>query len=87
VETGILPLGRLVEAMSLMPARRFGLGGGEITVGAPADLTAFDFGKEYRIDPREFLSMGSSTPFEGMKVKGRCLLTLANGDIVWKEEF
>jgi len=86
VDTGILPLKRLIEVMSTAPAERFGLGGGELRIGAPADLTVFDLEKEYRVDPGEFLSMGKSTPFEGMNVKGRCLLTLKNGEIVWKEE-
>lgn len=86
VDTGIIPLNRLIDAMSLIPAKRFALGGGKLEIGAPADLTVFDLWEEFKIDPGEFLSMGKSTPFEGMKVKGRCLLTLAGGDIVWREE-
>jgi dihydroorotase len=85
-EPGIIPLARLVEAMSAAPAKRFGLGGGEIKPGAPADLTVFDLETPYTIDPGAFLSMGKATPFAGSRVKGRCLLTLANGETVWEEK-
>ena len=30
--------------------------------------------------------MGKSTPFEGMKVCGRCLLTVYNGKTVYESE-
>ena len=49
-------------------------------------LTVFDLDKEYVIAPSEFMSMGRSTPFEGKKVFGRCLMTMCGGKIVWQEE-
>lgn len=85
-ESGQLSLRRLVEAMGPAPAARFGLGGGEIRPGASADLTVFALGEDTIVDPGTFLSMGKSTPFAGMRVRGRCRLTLAGGKIVWEEK-
>lgn len=84
VETGVLTLERLTELMSCAPARRFKLPGGEIKAGSTANLAVFDTDTEYTIDPAEFASMGRATPFEGWRVKGKCLMTVCAGRTVWK---
>ena len=84
VETGVLTLERLTELMSCAPARRFKLPGGEIKAGSPANLAVFDTDTEYTIDPAEFASKGRATPFEGWRVKGKCLMTVCAGRTVWK---
>lgn len=84
VLTGVLPLKTLIERMSTAPARRFGLPGGEIRVGAPADLFAVDFNKRYRIDPDSFLSKGRATPYAGEEVFGEIRLTLCGGEIAYR---
>ena len=76
VKTGKLTLERLVELMSIAPRKRFGI---ESDVG----FTIFDLNDEYSIDPSEFLSKGKSTPFEGERVFGRCILTVYDGKIVY----
>ena len=38
------------------------------------------------VDPNEFKTMGRATPFTGMELFGRCLLTMKDGRIVWQEE-
>ena len=76
VKTGKLTLERLVELMSVIPRKRFG-------IGSDVGFTVFDLNEEYSIDPSEFLSKGKSTPFEGVKVFGKCLLTVYEGKIVY----
>ena len=82
---GELTLERLVTLMCGNPRRRFGLPAAQMADGEKADLTIFDLDEEYVIDPAEFLSMGRSTPFEGWKVRGRCLMTVADGKIAWRD--
>ena len=84
VEKGVITLEKLTELMSEAPARRFKLPGGAIEVGKPADLAVFDTDTEYKIDPAEFASMGRATPFEGWRVKGKCLMTVCAGRTVWQ---
>ena len=74
-----------VLLLLLGEAKRFGLGS-HIEIGASADLTVFNFDDEYEINPDDFLSKGRSTPFKGMKVYGKCLMTMCGGNIVWQEE-
>ena len=85
VQTGILPLEKLVDLMHGAPMRRFGCGT-ELAEGQPADLTAFDLTKTYTVDPETFLTMGRSTPFAGRALTGVCKLTMIGGEPVWKEE-
>ncbi len=78
VKTGILPLERLLYAMTDAPRARFGL------PEYPDDFSVFDLSSEYAINPSEFLSKGKSTPFEGDRVFGACVLTCVGGKAVYK---
>ena len=85
VQTGILPLEKLVDLMHGAPMRRFGCGT-ELAEGQPADLTAFDLTKNYTVDTETFMTMGRATPFAGRALTGVCKLTMIGGEPVWKEE-
>lgn len=81
---GIIPLKKLVEIMSLTPRKLLGIGGG-IHLGERIDATLVDFGKEFSVEPSEFLSMGKSTPFEGMRLRGEVVMTIAGGRKVYEK--
>ncbi len=83
---GILPFGRLMELMSIRPRQLFGLGGGRIEAGEPADFAVFDLGADYEVDPDTFLSKGRATPFAGWQARGRTMLTVVQGREVWRDE-
>ena len=70
VDTKIIPLRRLIELMSTNPSRRFNI--------PVKEFFAFDLEEEYIIIPDAFLTMGRSTPFDGEKVKGRCIGEVKN---------
>ncbi len=78
VKPGILSLERLVGLMSENPNQRFSIKPSE-------DWTLYDLEARGMIDPAQFLSLGRSSPFEGMEVFGRCLLTLCAGRIAWQD--
>lgn len=81
--TGLISLERLVDLMSLAPARRFGLPAEGLRPGADANLALWDLDAKYEIDPNDFLSKGRATPFEGWRVCGQCVETLYKGNAVW----
>lgn len=83
---GKVPLARLIDAMATSPARRFGIWDGEICDGGRADIAVIDPDAEYRIDPEKFRSMGRSTPFAGMPVRGRCIMTIKKGNVIYDEQ-
>lgn len=83
---GRVSLMRLIEAMAIAPRRRFGLEGGILEPGQPADLCVWNLTEKYAIDPTSFYSKGKSTPFEGMDVFGRNQCTIAGGNVVWQRQ-
>ena len=78
VKSKVLSLEKLIDLMSIAPAKRFGVEHG-IEPGHPADLTVFDLDSEYVIDPDKFYTKGRFTPFEGRKVFGKCIATYVDG--------
>ena len=81
VKSGIMTLPRLMGKMSYNPAHVLGLDGGEVKVGAVADLAIVDLDASYEIDGNKFYSKGKNTPFNGYKVYGRVEKTLVDGKV------
>lgn len=84
VAKGVLTLPQLVERMSCAPARSFSLPGGTLAEGSPADLCVFDPTAEWTVDPAHMLSKSRNTPFGGRTLRGRTVLTVVGGAIVWE---
>lgn len=84
VRTGIITLEKLVELMSARPAEVFGIEKGEIHNLALADFCIFDLNRKYRVDPMQFSGKGRSTPFAGKMLQGVCVMTVADGKIVYR---
>lgn len=82
VEPGTITIEKLIELMCDNPRRIFRFGGC-LAEGERADIAVFDIENEYVVDPSDFASMGRSTPFEGWKLRGRCILTLKDGRAVF----
>ena len=75
VKKNLISLKRLIELMSVNPAKRFGID--------PEGYCVFDLENEYVIDVNEFASMGKCTPFENKKVYGRCIATVSCGKLAY----
>lgn len=83
VAAGRLPLDRAVEAMTWGPAGILGIRRGTLLPGAPGDVTLIDPKAEWEVDPRAFRSRGRSTPFAGMKLRGRAVHTVVGGRVCY----
>jgi len=84
VEPGILTIPELVDRMACLPAKVFGLPGGTLAAGAPADVTVFDPTRAWTVDPKRFKSKGRNTPYGGMTLRGRAICTIVGGKIVYR---
>lgn len=85
VEKGVISLEKLIEVMSISPRKRFGFAGGFLEDGQPADLTVLDLARQWTVDPEKFRSKGRATPFKGWTLKGKVIMTVVNGEIVYEE--
>lgn len=84
VKTGVISLEKLVEMMSVKPREIFGIDGGRIAEGEPANLCLIDTERKWIVKPDEFVTMGRATPFEGWELQGENLLTIHRGEIVYE---
>lgn len=80
--TGLFTLSEIVDRMSAAPARVMGLAEGTLSVGSSADVVVFDPDAEWTVDPKEFYTRSKMTPYEGMKLKGKAVMTVVNGKVV-----
>jgi dihydroorotase len=72
--------------MSAVPARIFGLPGGTLAPGTPADVVVFDPDVEWIVRPEEFHSRSRNTPFAGRRLFGRATTTVVRGQVVFQRE-
>ena len=86
VKTGEISLQKMVELMSINPRKIFGIPGGSIADGEPADICVLDLNKEYDIDSSTFFSMGKSTLFDGQRVWGEVVMNFVKGEKVFDRE-
>ncbi len=81
VEEGVLTLEGLVEKMALNPAQILGLKRGTMKAGARADVTIVDLKKKFKVDPKDFVSKGKNTPFDGWLLMGAPVITICAGKV------
>ena len=85
VGAGLLSLPHLVSLLSTQPARIFGLPGGSLEPGGPADVTVLDLERRRKVEPARFESKGRCTPFAGWSLKGWPAMTIVAGRVVYRD--
>jgi dihydroorotase len=85
VQSGKASLADLVGWLTCRAARCFGLPFGTLAVGRPADVVVLDPDAEWVVEPERFRSKGRNTPLGGMRLRGKVLLTVVGGAIVFRE--
>ena len=86
VHEGRLTPMRAIEAMSTSPARVMKLEGGSLKVGQPAHITIIDPEKTWLVEPEKMISKGKNTPFTGWELKGKAVVTMVEGKVVWRDK-
>ncbi len=86
VRAGTLSPADFVARLSAGPARVFGLPGGSLADGSPADVTVVDPELDWTCDGRALRSRSHNTPFSGRPLRGRVALTVVGGSIVYSGE-
>jgi dihydroorotase len=86
VQKGILTLPQAIAKLTEGPARVLKLGGyGRLQNSSPANLTIIDPDLEFQVDVRTFRSKSKNSPFQGWNMKGKAVLTMVEGRIVFNQ--
>lgn len=86
VQKGILTLPQAVAKLTEGPARVLKLDGyGRLQNSSPANLTIIDPDLEFQVDVRTFRSKSKNSPFQGWNMKGKAVLTMVDGRIVFNQ--
>ena len=83
VHAGVIRLPRLVELLSVNPARILRIPGGTLSEGAPADITILAPDLKVMIDAAALRSRSKNTPFNGWELRGGVAATIVGGRTVY----
>ncbi len=83
---GVMSLPKIIARLTQQPARLLGLESGALGVGAAADVCLFNPDEDWELIPEHMLSRGRNTPFGGWQFKGRAVMTIFNGEIVFERK-
>lgn len=78
-----LTLSEIIEKMSTNPAKILGIPAGTLSIGANADIVLFDPEQSWTVDPNSLHGKSKNTPFKGMTLKGRVIMTIYHGRKVY----
>ncbi len=79
VHAGRIRLSRMVELLSVNPARILNVPGGSLSEGAPADITIIAPELKVKIEAGKLRSRSKNTPFDGWELRGGVAATLVGG--------
>ena len=83
VHSGLIRLPRLIELMSVNPARVLRVSGGTLAAGSPADITVLAPDLQVTIDRAKLRSRSKNTPFHGWTLRGGVAATIVAGRVVF----
>src|SRR3954463_6471310 len=83
VHRGVITLSRLIELLSVNPARILGVPGGSLSEGAPADVTLLAPDLPVTVQAAAMKSKSRNTPFIGWSLRGGVAATIVGGRAVY----
>ena len=84
IEPGILDWPKAIRKMTINPAKILGISKGTLQIGADADITVIDPAAKWTVDPAQFRSKSTNTPFAGMELTGRAEMVIVGGKVKFK---
>lgn len=84
IEKKVLNWAKLIEKLSLNPARILGIDKGTLGIGKDADIVICDINKEFILDKAKIASKSKNSPFIGRTFRGKVEYTIFNGEIKYR---
>jgi len=86
VHAGVISLARLVELLSINPARIMRVAGGSLSEGAPADISVLAPDLRVTVSVERMRSKSKNTPFDGWHLRGGVAATIVGGRTVYQND-
>jgi dihydroorotase len=86
VHRGVIGIGRMIELLSVNPARIINVPGGTLAAGAPADITVLAPDMKVTVRAPQLKSKSKNTPFDGWELRGGVAATIVGGRIVYRSD-
>ena len=77
---------KICSLCSTNPAKIIDVSSGKIAKGEVADFTIIDSEQTWTVSEKMFNSKSKNSPFIGLTGKGRAVMTIVDGKVVWKEK-
>lgn len=84
VHAGHIGLARMIELLSVNPARILKVPGGALTEGAPADISVLAPDLPVTVRAADQKSLSKNMPFEGWTLRGGVAATIVGGRLVYR---
>jgi len=84
VHTGRITIARMIELMSVNPARLLNVPGGTLREGTPADVTVLAPDLSITVTAAALRSKSKNTPFDGWRLRGGVVATIVGGRVVYR---
>ena len=86
VAQGLLSPLQAIAKLTRNPARIIGVDLGRLAPGLPADVTLIDPQREITVDVKQFRSKSKNSPFHGWHLKGKAVMVLRDGNVIFRDE-
>ena len=79
-----LPLKKIIETLTINPAKILKINKGSLKIGNDADICIFDLNKPWVVKADDLRSKSKNTAIEDRKLQGKVIMTFLNGNLVYK---
>jgi len=79
-----LPLAKIIETLTINPAKILKIKKGSLIKGSDADICVFDLDKPWVVNGDNLKSKSKNTAIEGRKLQGKVIMTFLNGEIAFQ---
>ena len=86
VQSKQLTLTELIACLTSKPAAILHKALGSFVLDTIANVTIIDPAKEWVVDTDKFVSLGKNTPLAGLKLTGKVVATIYQGNLVYKDD-
>jgi dihydroorotase len=79
-----LPLTKIIETLTINPAKILKINKGTLKKGSDADICVFDLNKPWVVNGDDLRSKSKNSAIESRKLQGKVLMSFLSGEIVFK---